>query len=73
MNTDERKDYAEHEPRAVASRAPCSCSLCGLPIDNHPRCPNCGYTYCDCQIQGDHRLCGHPTPEKPTANIGFSN
>lgn len=26
-------------------------------------CPHCGYTYLDCQIQADHRLCGHDTPE----------
>lgn len=27
-----------------------------------PRCPNCGYTRWDCQLHGDHRLCGEDDP-----------
>jgi len=31
-------------------------------VDAVPRCPKCGYTYEDCLIHWDHRLCGEPDP-----------
>ena len=42
------------------------CEFCGKPYDDHPQCPQCGYTYCDAQYYLDHRLCGEPTPKPPT-------
>lgn len=43
------------------------CTLCGIRYEEHPRCHACGYTYCDCQMQLDHHLCGEPNPAPPTA------
>jgi hypothetical protein len=53
----------KHVPKL--GREGISCSVCGLPYEAHPRCKKCGYTYCDCLLQGDHRLCGEPDPAKP--------
>jgi hypothetical protein len=41
------------------------CNYCGCPFDEHPRCPGCGYTWCDVRIHGDHSICGKPEPMPP--------
>lgn len=39
---------------------------CDIDYEDHPRCPDCGYTYCDAQFLMDHRLCKNPNyPSKP--------
>lgn len=34
-----------------------------------PTCPACGYTYWDCRLHGDHRLCGRPEPLSAIPNF----
>ena len=44
------------------------CIFCGLLQSIHKLCPECGYTWCDCQVHLDHWRCGMPTPERPVGS-----
>jgi hypothetical protein len=41
------------------------CEYCKRPCQDHPYCPRCGYTACDCEFHGDHHLCPEPDPPAP--------
>lgn len=47
------------------------CLHCGKPFSWHPMCNGCGYTACDCVLNGDHRYCGCENPDPPVeSNVG---
>lgn len=41
------------------------CIVCQKPHNEHDRCPECGYSYCDDLIHWDHYRCGQPLPRRP--------
>jgi hypothetical protein len=43
-----------------------NCIICDKPIDEHLRCPVCGYSKCDNLIHWDHHLCKGKIPEEST-------